>query len=792
VDGALVATGEIGSGGEVAWRAAEPVALPFDGVAPTFERGADDTVHAFWIDAERDTLLYSRVDGADFPSGSDWTDPRILGEGVALEAAAVDPAGGLHVAFIQSPGTESLPAGIYYRGSVDGGTNWTVPILLYPSAYLRTTPATQLNLSVAAGAGDQVLVTWDVPALDRVFLSRSADRGRTWGAPTVIDARTPDDSPNAVGPSEIAAFASGLETHLIWQAGHGFEECQQYHQYSADGGETWGAPQPMLEELGGCPEANRFLAGPDDLTLLFTATESQRYLLAWSGREWSEPQPQRTLSGFTNPDTFRQANLVGLSAATLGDRLLVAGVDAGASGDVWFTSRPLGDTTAWFPPPPIWSEPVTVWDTASTAVNVIAADPAIVTDADGLAHAFWMGEDDGDRFVTYARWDGVSWSRPTAILNSRGPVENLAVVVSPNNRIVAVWDDGTGQILFSQASPARAGSTTDWAEPLPLPVPRIAAAQPALAVDRSGTIVVAYAVPVNEDRGVYLVQSTDAGVTWTSAIPAFDGVAAGWERVGAPALAVDDAGIAYLLWTRGSFEGQAQSVHYGSVDMIDEIAVEPEDEVSESGAGWLRVAVDGSGAVHRLWQEGSGTVWHQVSLDGGVSWTRAERAGTAVGPAAMAQDPAGQPYFAQAADGALTLRRWQDGRWSSVEGLDSGLQATPNGLGMEVTGGGRLVALSLAVGEGVLAVDRPVELPDFVLAPLPTPMPTPAPAATATPEPTPEPTPTIVFVTQTEQPAGILPFALPSDPTVRIAISLLPVGLFVVVILVYGIRRRRN
>ena len=45
----------------------------------------------------------------------------------------------------------------------------------------------------------------------------------------------------------------------------------------------------------------------------------------------------------------------------------------------------------------------------------------------------------------------------------------------------------------------------------------------------NGELLVVYAIPLNEPRGVYMVRSADLGATWSRPVRVFDGAAAGWE-----------------------------------------------------------------------------------------------------------------------------------------------------------------------------------------------------------------------------------------------------------------------
>ena len=60
----------------------------------------------------------------------------------------------------------------------------------------------------------------------------------------------------------------------------------------------------------------------------------------------------------------------------------------------------------------------------------------------------------------------------------------------------------------------------------------------------------AFSIPVNESRGIYLTRSEDMGESWQEPILVFDGVDAGWDVVGAPQVVMSDDGVLHLLWTK--------------------------------------------------------------------------------------------------------------------------------------------------------------------------------------------------------------------------------------------------
>ena len=74
-----------------------------------------------------------------------------------------------------------------------------------------------------------------------------------------------------------------------------------------------------------------------------------------------------------------------------------------------------------------------------------------------------------------------------------------------------------GRSIYSRAKAGEAAAA-GWSAPQELPSPprpALAADWPQLGIDAAGRLTVAYVVPINEGRGVYVVQSQDGGESWS-------------------------------------------------------------------------------------------------------------------------------------------------------------------------------------------------------------------------------------------------------------------------------------
>jgi hypothetical protein len=323
-----------------------------------------------------------------------------------------------------------------------------------------------------------------------------------------------------------------------------------------------------------------------------------------------------------------------------------------------------GLTTLNLAPPgePIWRAPEAIDEPAATGEPLTAAlAPALVAGHDGRLHAFWsqssLAEPAAGATLWHAVWQGGYWSRPLALVTAAGQMAaQPAAALSANGRLVVLWSGGTsGAITFSWAAESPSDLASEWAEPALLPAPGPVASSPVIVLDsETGILYAAYAVPLNEGRGIYLARSSDGGESWAEAGQPFD--ASDWDMVDRPRLSIA-AGQLHLLFEKRSLPGTVASAELYYTRSADGGATWSEPEPVTNGASergvllWADLFAAGDQSVHRLWREsydGAANLWHQYSPDGGSTWSQAERIGRFAdrpAPAALAFDAAGQLYL---------------------------------------------------------------------------------------------------------------------------------------------------
>jgi hypothetical protein len=789
----------------VEWSRPAIVELPSEAMKPWLFADQSGNIHAFWIgDTEEaagfvpgantggggggsgttedtlDDLFHSKVKASDFANLASWSGRQLLSTNAVDLDATVDSTGRLHLFYVRAVDGIDAPAGLYYTDLANAGSNWSASTLLYQSDYFRSLTIETAHVKAAAGTlgeSDHIFVAFDNQPRERIFLLKSPDGGETWGEPLEVD--QPIEGTVAAGPANLLVYAQNENILLLWQTARTETSCDQYFQWSNDGGINWTARQELASGIVACPQGVQIFTGPQGPILMLPAI--QVYLMAWDGSHWSDPQSQEPLTSFVDPETHKIVNFGCQRGALVNNELYIVGCDIGEVKDVWLMRRQLTDLPNWFPQDPIWNQPVSLNSNPQEMLY-----PAVITDASERVHVMWTQPIDPlagvfETAIYYTRLDAGQWSVPERILSSpEGNTGPPSVALDPEGRLLVAWSGGaSGEILFSQASAARASVATTWTEPVRLPMPVPVGSAPDILVDKAGKIYITYAIPLNEGRGIYLSSSSDAGVTWSDPVQIFDAVAAGWALVDEPHLALTQDDDLHVLWTRYSNPAGPGSLglYYSRSDDGGQTWSAAE-QVVEEAVVWSEIVGIGNRIINRIWQEQSGggtTLWHEQSQDNGATWTRISPVsifGEIIQVPSLTWDPSGRIHLLQIIDRStdeFVLEHWVwDGeRWNTDQSLqlDSETTNTVNALVAAVSAEGNLWVLfenqtgdeaSGTLQNNLLLVNRKVEtsagaaepepLPQVTATPAPTPTATAAaeasPAPTATTEPA-LPTPTV-------------------------------------------------
>jgi hypothetical protein len=733
----------------VSWTSPKAVRFPFapdPAVQPLLLTDQVGGVHAFWRTIKNELFYSTAVAELDVPSK--WTGTTKLADLVIDFDAVISSQGVVHVVFentapapTNKAAPRTIPAGVYFLQRK--GFNWSSPQSLYPSQYLRSLTPDQANVHLAvseANGTETVYAVWDDRPQKRIFMSRSLDGGALWESHVQI--RSAEDNPGLEAPFNINVDAGNGNVLLLWQSGVPGGNCAQYGQWSANGGVEFQPPVRMPGILNGCPQVSNFLTGSDELPLVWLNTLDDISLIAWNGSGWGEPQPQSAVTTFTNPLTLDTVFYGCQKPAVFKGQLNVVGCDKGSSADIWFSSRPLGTLQDWFPPSWAWSAPAEV---ASVAQQLSA--PTSAADGQNNIHTFWVETSvidglEGASTIQYIRANDEGWSSPVTIISEAHtrPIQ-LNAISDAQSRLLLSWvDRNTGDIFFSWAESQNADKPSEWSKPQYIPSASQTNSSPDFLADGAGKILVTYAIPVNEQRGIYVVESSDGGTTWTQPLRIFDAASPGWEMVDRPNLSLTGDGRLHLLFRRYAFQEETRrslGLYYAQSSDGGITWTDPE-VVSEHPVVWSDVVAYGPSILHRIWQEQRQAMlvsFHQISGDNGLTWSSPVILSSVQDdPSLTVQtiDKAGNLYFLQLSNEdrlKILDHTWNGSGWTSQEPKEFYIKdrGTPTALTAGVSSQGNL-RLSVLVSypdltgqakSGIWSLGKTLQLPPDVLAPAP-------------------------------------------------------------------------
>jgi hypothetical protein len=724
---------------------------------------AAGNVYAFWYDYN--DQLYSMLN-----AGNGWSQPAVVAEKALSFDTISDPSGRMQLAYIRPSDAGGSPAGIYYRSASDG--NWGSARLVSSSAYYRTLKPEQVHVSVAGDEAGNVLVAWDEPPLEQGMFARSTDRGETWSGPqAVVDA--------VVGQARHAHVASGLgnELLLLWQDA-GASGCGMTQRRSSDGGQTWTAPEVVLSTLARCDAAWSFAKDQAGRLWLISraASPATNTITAavWDGAAWSEPRDVNF--AFFDDRTQLSTNLGCLSLSIAGEAAGLIGCDAG--GDVRATRNAIA-LDQWLPSlKRVWAQPQVL----SAQSSAVAPDgiPDVIADTQGNVYAVWnQATSDGLGTDLYSaawrdgRWSGTARLSPSGTSDTENTGATVhqanqpAMAIDNRDRVHVVWSGGTaGEIFHSWAYARDLGGGQRWNEATRVSPPSMLGQSPDIVADpRDNDLYVLYTLPFNEQRGVYLSTSTDAGQSWQTPVKVFDAAAAGWDSAAGARLALDaENNLLHAVWLRRALPGQTQpqEVYYASSRDGGKTWTAPL-KLAEGMVTGAQVIVPARGQVYLAWCQTDAigpSVRGQFSPDGGQRWTAPAQINQfeqVSCPVSLATDGLGQMYLAGMRGGAgnesvLLTARWNGQAWTAPETDRLGQRTHPDNVAAIalVPQADRLSALIKLWSQQatatdhfeIVATDRQVPAVG-VLQPAPTftPLPTPTVSVMATIVPTPTPKP---------------------------------------------------
>ena len=292
----------------------DPAAVFAPGGTVEFPSAAIDShgwLHVSYAGPMYTKLEYRRVPLAQATDPTAWSRPQLLSEAGAFHSQLTAVGDALHLVYSLQDGD------VVYRRSDDRGRSWSDGVVV--SALDHAQRAAQMP-HIAVDDRGRLHVVWTEFELPKgwpplgVFYGRSTNGGKTWSPPREMA---------GLNRAMISVAARGDdEVDVAWNAV--VDVGDRDHAFSADGGDTWSAP----DELS--PQVRGGLTGPPtmvfdsagvlhEITSVSGGNPVERIVeLARSDTQWSEPA---LVSGATKAQRSVEWPMVALSG---GNQLRVA------------------------------------------------------------------------------------------------------------------------------------------------------------------------------------------------------------------------------------------------------------------------------------------------------------------------------------------------------------------------------------------------------------------------------------------------------------------------------------
>ena len=260
------------------------------------------------------------------------------------------------------------------------------------------------------------------------------------------------------------------------------------------------------------------------------------------------------------------------------------------------------------------------WNSGASGGQVIAADSS------NAIHVVWLDNTPGNFEVYYKRSTdaGLTWSAAQRLTWTPALDQYSAIAIDSSDTVHVAWEDDTAtneyEIFYKKSTDGGAS----WS-----PNKRLTwtissgSYEPAMAPDSGNGVYIAWEDAYAGNWEIYCRDSTDGGTTWsaTKRVTLTSGSSY------SPAIALDSSDAVHIAWyddTPGNYEVHfARSTDAGATWSATQrltwnsgISAEPQ------------TAVDSSNVIHVVWYDdtsGDNEVYHKRSTDGGATWSSATR-----------------------------------------------------------------------------------------------------------------------------------------------------------------------
>ncbi|HXJ78253.1 MAG TPA: sialidase family protein [Candidatus Methylomirabilis sp.] len=233
-----------GDGGATWIRSDTPIEASGKGFSPKVAWGRGGSLVVTWADERRSEKAWDVWTRRSPDGGITWEPEQKLSRFAKERPAdlAVQPVivgDGQNRYWIVWLGLLNEQSRFYLSRSLDDGRTWTEPVAL-------TGQSQSVFSQRLLRSGEHLLVVWQDARTgrDRLYSVVSDDAGATWTEPTRID-HVPDDATFSAGVSSVVLAADG-EAYTAWADGRNGRD-DVFIARSTDWGRTWGAEDTRLD-----------------------------------------------------------------------------------------------------------------------------------------------------------------------------------------------------------------------------------------------------------------------------------------------------------------------------------------------------------------------------------------------------------------------------------------------------------------------------------------------------------------------------------------------------------------
>lgn len=313
--------------------------------------------------------------------------------------------------------------------------------------------------------------------------------------------------------------------------------------------------------------------------------------------------------------------------------------------------------------------------------------PVLVADSWGDVHLLFPAQINSNSSAVgdtlyYTRWTGVDWEPPIDILYHFGRNIWLPQAAVDSRGFIHVAWSSEYLVWYSRAPVTEANRAFAWSAPLLASVD--IANHVSMTTDVQGGVHIVYCT-VDENRRAAYIKSVD-GRNWTAPRD-LGSVVFGCT----PRIAIDGLGRLHVVYGDHEGIGVGNVIYYTRSDNFGDTWTPPRevDRKDERyweayGPTWGNVITRGFDDVHIIWDGApGGQRWHQISNDGGQTWTQPRQVSPdqrgLTGPNGLAFDSQGNLHMITL--GWLETRERPSGAWYTVwrDGQWAPLSRIPNG-----------------------------------------------------------------------------------------------------------------